>query len=271
MNQVGGVKMEIAINVTLPVFEGPLDLLLHLLEKNEVDIYDIPIASITEQFLTYLKTYRALKIDATSEFVLMAAHLLEIKSRMLLPIHGEVEEGEVAFSEEDPRFDLVQRLIAYRQYKEAAQAFDVRQTQYSGVFFKNANELSRYHVAMDFQDDSVSLDINALQKALQQVIERLPLMDLNRRDYFKKLHRDAHAVEHKIEFLKTQFLLKNTWSFSTLVQDAKTKLEVVVTFLALLELLKTGKLRVSQTVTFDDIKIDIDEDFDYVQSTYEAS
>ncbi len=253
--------MEMELNVTLPIFEGPLDLLLHLLEKNEVDIYDIPIALITEQFLAYLSTIKEVKLEMTSEFVVMAAHLLEIKSRMLLPIHQKDEEsGDWAFSEEDPRFDLVQRLIAYRIFKEAAQTLEHRQATFGGSFFKDTSEVNRYTIAVDFTDEKITLDVAALSKALQNVIDRLPEMDLNRRDYFKKLHRDAHTVSHKMTYLKACFMEKSQWRFSELVTEAQSKLEVVVTFLALLELMKAGEILVKQTQTFDDIEIEVSAD-----------
>ena len=262
------------MQVNLPVFAGPLDLLLHLLEKNEVDIYDIPIALVTEQFLAYLENVQHLKLDVTSEFVVMATHLLEIKSRMLLPIHNQKENqepGEWSLAESDPRFDLVQRLLAYKLFKDAASDLEIRHVQHGGVQFKETNELARYQIPIDFSDDKIQLDIGALTKALNQIIQRMPEVDLNRRDYFKKLHRDAHTVEHKIQVLSDQFTQQKKWTFSSLVRTAATKLEVVVTFLALLELLKTGRLQVLQTLTFDDIEIVIDEDFDYVQHSNETT
>ncbi len=262
------------LQVNLPMFAGPLDLLLHLLEKNEIDIYDIPIALVTEQFLAYLENVQHLKLDVTSEFVVMATHLLEIKSRMLLPIHSQKdlnETGEWALTESDPRFDLVQRLIAYKLYKDAAIEFDMRHQQYGGVYFKETNELSRYQIPLDFADDSIHLDVGALSRALSQIIQRMPEVDVNRRDYFKKLHRDAHTVEHKMRVLSDQFKSQKQWRFTKLVEMASSKLEVVVTFLALLELLKTGKVNVRQTMTFDDIEIQIDEDFSYVHNADETT
>lgn len=262
------------MQVSLPIFAGPMDLLLHLLEKNEIDIYDIPIALITEQFLAYLDQVTSLKLEATSEFVVMATHLLEIKSRMLLPIHNQEaieEEGEWALTEADPRFSLVQRLLAYKLFKDAATELDQRHADFGGSFFKETSEVSRYQLPMDFSKDETTLDIQALKKALMQVIERLPEVDLNRKDYFKKLHRDAHTVEHKIAHLETCFRASKRWQFRDLVADATTKLEVVVTFLALLELLKSGKIRVHQMATADAIEILVDEDFIHVQLANETT
>ncbi|MCK8058861.1 MULTISPECIES: ScpA family protein [unclassified Fusibacter] len=254
--------MEIELNVTLPIFEGPLDLLLHLLEKNEVDIYDIPIIVITSQFLAYLETLDTVKLDVTSEFVVMAAHLLEIKSKMLLPIHGENDE-DLVMSEEDPRFDLVQRLIEYKQYKDAAVDMKDKFDQFGGRYFKPTNELKRFKTSIDISADDYQVDISALVNALNKVIERIPEIDMTRKDYFKKLMRDVHTVEEKIEILTEKFTAKRRWQFDELVLDVTTKLELVITFLALLELLKTGLVSVVQDHTFDAIVIEIDEEFNH--------
>lgn len=269
----GDDMLDKELQVSLPIFAGPMELLLHLLEKNEIDIYDIPIALVTEQFLAYLDNVQQLKLEVTSEFVVMATHLLEIKSRMLLPIHGQQQEedGEWSLTEADPRFDLVQRLLAYKLFKDAATDLEQRHHDHAGTFFKETSELSRYQIPVDFTDDAIQLDIQALAKALNAVIQRLPEVDLNRRDYFKKLHRDAHTVEHKMKVLEGQFAQKKQWQFTALVAEATSKLEVVVTFLALLEMLKSGKIRVLQPTTNDDIEILIDEDFDHVQLANETT
>lgn len=266
--------MDKELQLNLPQFAGPMDLLLHLLEKNEIDIYDIPIALVTEQFLAYLENVRSMKLDVTSEFIVMATHLLEIKSRMLLPIHqqkADENSDEWLMSDQDPRYELVQRLLAYKLYKDAAVTLENRHGDFGGLYFKESNELTRYQLPVDFSDDTSVLDVRALTKALQAIIQRLPEVDLNRRDFFKKLHRDAHTVEHKMLFLEQQFQLKKQWQFTGLIEEATSKLEVVVTFLALLEILKTGKIRVMQSATFDNIEIHVNEEIENVHTANETT
>lgn len=251
--------MEIEMNVSLPIFEGPLDLLLHLLEKNEVDIYDIPIHLITTQFMSYLNALETHQLDVTSEFIVMASHLLEIKSKMLLPIHDFDEDELSLISEDDPRFNLVQRLVEYKQYKEAAHDLQERQNQYDGSYYRTAHDLGQYTRSIDLEDERISLDIEALRKALQQVIDRIPEVDYNRKAYFERLKRDVYTVEEKIDFLKQHFKQVRSCSFEDLIHDIHVKQELVVMFLALLELLKAGDIRVLQEETFETIRIEVCE------------
>ncbi len=247
--------MTINLNLVLPKFEGPLDLLLHLLEKNEVDIYDIPISLITEQFIAYITANQAQNIELTSEFIVMAANLLEIKSRMLLPMHDEQALSFDANLEDDPRFELVQRLMEYRIYRDAALNLDENYQLFKGRCFKERSLLTQFKKD-DNQDLYKDMDIDILVKALNKVILRIPEYDHTRKDYFQKLRRDNFTVEDKISFLELEFAENNFIEFSDLINEKMPKLEVIVTFLALLEILKTGQYKITQKQNFDNIIIE---------------
>ncbi len=247
--------MSIELNLVLPKFEGPLDLLLHLLEKNEVDIYDIPISLITEQFLQYIELNRAQNIELTSEFIVMAANLLEIKSRMLLPIHDDDDLAFTGDIEDDPRFELVQRLTEYRIFRDKALELDEQYQEYRNRAFKERS--SAKQLQSDNSDELYkNMDIEILVNALNKVIARIPEYDETRKDYFKKLQRDNFTVEEKMLSLTQKFELKNYYTFAELVADSKIKIEVIVTFLALLELLKTGEFKIVQDSVFGEINIE---------------
>ncbi len=245
--------MSYQLNVVLPSFEGPLELLLHLLEKNDIDIYDIPINLITEQFLSYLEQVKHNQIDDISEFVVMAAHLLEIKSKMLLPIHSS-EQGE-EISQDDPRYDLVQRLLQYKRYKDVAGQLEKQHAAYAGMRMQRINEIERFRSAFSAAD-LPDIEVNLLVEALNEVIQRLPRYDNNRRDYFNKLVRDHYTVEQKLAYLDDRFAQRNKWTFRQLVGEARDKMEVVIIFLALLEFLRDNRLRIYQSESFSEIIIE---------------
>ncbi len=248
--------MAIDLNLVLPKFEGPLDLLLHLLEKNEVDIYDIPINLITEQFIEYIEYNQQNNIEVTSEFIVMAAHLLEIKSRMLLPIHGEELVDFAGDYTQDPRFELVQRLNEYRIFRDAAITINQQYQEFKGRAFKEAS------LAKDFKTDNNDeelyrdMDIDILVKALNKVIMRIPESDQNRKEFFSKLNRDQYTIEAKLNYLNLSFEEKSVYKFRELIHRKMPKIEVIITFLALLELLKTGQYKIKQEQNFDDIIIE---------------
>lgn len=250
--------MNLELNVVLPTFEGPLDLLLHLLEKNEVDIYDIPIALITNQFIDYIEQSRKMSLEITSEFVVMAAHLLEIKSKMLLPIHSDSDFDEVFLDDADPRYELVKRLLEYKIYKQAAQTLNGFHEMNSGIKLQQSNEMKRYAKVLDQTNNLSVVDVSLLVEALNEVIMRIPEVDTSRRDYFKKLKRDAYTVEEKLEQLQLKFEEKSKWTFHALTEGIQNRLELVITFLALLELLKILKLKVYQEKTFSEIFLELE-------------
>ena len=217
--------------VTLPVFEGPLDLLLHLIRSNEIDIYDIPIAKVTEQYLAYLSV--------------MAATLLEIKSRMLLPEDPgqEIEEEKI-----DPRLELVERLIEYEKYKGAAEVFKEREAERSRMFTRGAVELD-FDLRPKFDLSNITaVDLlAALQKILLDTDEDEPVTSIQRRKVSVRMR--MREVWRKITDSTGQL------AFEDLFDDSATRVDVVITFLALLELLKQRKVTVKQTKAFGPIQI----------------
>ncbi|MSR64272.1 MAG: chromosome segregation protein ScpA [Verrucomicrobiae bacterium] len=231
--------------VKLEVFEGPLDLLLYLIRKSEVDIYDIPIERITKQYVEYLNLMRMLDLDIAGEFLVMAATLMMIKSRTLLPVEDRpMMEDEV---EEDPRWELIRSLVEYKKFKDVAIHLQKREIQQENMFAR------RPVVEMDAIDDSLDLGelsifdlINAFNETLKRAAAREDL---------REIFEDKFTVADKIQWILGLMQEKATVLFSLLFEHAVTRTEIVVTFLALLELIKMRQLRVRQGEHFGEIEI----------------
>ena len=223
------------LTVKLQVFEGPLDLLLYLLEKNKVNIYDIPIVEITEQYMEYIREMKRQDLEVLSEFLVMAATLVDIKSRMLLPSNPDSEEEE-----EDPRAELVQQLLEYKMYKCMAYELKDRQMDAGRVMYKKPTipEEVRLHEIFE-----------SIIKKQQDKIDPL-------RSKFGKIEKEEVSLEDKMEDLKKYAAGHRHFSFRGLLTAQSSKVEVIVTFLAILELMKMGTIRISQEHIFDDIQID---------------
>lgn len=221
-------------NVQLEIFEGPLDLLLHLIKKNEVSITDIPIATITEQYLATLELMETLNLDVAGEFLVMAATLIHIKSRMLLPA-GETTPDEDEDEGADPRDELVRRLLEYQRFKDAAEQLEQREVLTRDVFARNAAPTESPAPA-GFREVSV-LELLA---AIQRVIERLP------KDIVHQVILDKVTVRQKMTLLLDRLRSQAQVYFESLFDDAKTRMDVVVTFLAMLELVKVRAIRIVQ-------------------------
>jgi len=231
--------------VTLPVFEGPLDLLLHLIRSNEIDIYDIPIAKVTEQYLAYLSLMESLDLEVAGEWLVMAATLLEIKSRMLLP-EDPTEEPEE--QKTDPRLELVERLIEYEKFKGAAEVFREREAERSRMFTRGAVELEfDLRPKFDLTDITAVDLLAALQKILLDTDEEEPVTSIQRRKVSVRMR--MREVWRKISDATSQV------AFEDLFDDVMTRVDVVITFLALLELLKQRRVKVKQTKAFGPIHI----------------
>jgi segregation and condensation protein A len=226
--------------VKLEVFEGPLDLLLHLIKRNQVDIYDIPIATITDQYLDYLNMMRTLNLDVAGEFLLMAASLLHIKSKMLLPSPPEEEEEE----EEDPRAELVNRLLEYQKYKEAAARLHERDILDRDIFVQgNQGEGS---------DDRglVEIGVFELIEALRDVLSR------SSPEAAYDITLDRITIEERIaQILETVKSERGGLLFSSLFSGASSKGDIIITFLALLELIRMKMIKVYQRAPFGPIEI----------------
>lgn len=238
-------QMELPLKVRLETFEGPLDLLLYLIKKNEIDIYDIPISVITRQYLEYLEVMKNLNLDVAGEFLLMAATLLHIKSKMLLPATEE-EEGEK--EEEDPRAELVRRLLEYQRFKEAAQQLVKGPLLDREVFVRSFFGDS---LAEKEREEKVSGEVTLfdLLEAMKKVLEGLPAEE------FQEISAEHLNIKDKILHIMERLWEADSMAFSDLYTSSTSRREIVVTFLALLELLRLRMIRVYQGEAFGSIRI----------------
>ena len=242
------------MNVKLQVFEGPLDLLLHLLDKNKVNIYDIPIVEITNQYMEYIAEMKRQDLNILSEFLVMAATLIDIKSRMLLPATGEEEDEE-----EDPRNELVQQLLEYKMYKCMAYELKDRQIDAARVMFKEPTipaEVLAYEEPLNMEElvaDVTLAKLNEIYKSImkKQVDKIDPI-----RSKYGKIQKEEVSLEEKMAYLENYAMEHKYFSFRNLLEAQSSKVEIIVTFLAILELMKVGKIIISQEKIFDDIKIE---------------
>jgi len=235
-------------NIKLEAFEGPFDLLFHLIEKAEVDIYDIPIAKITDQYIDYIHTLQALDLEVASEFLVMAATLVQIKSRMLLPKPPKAEE--TLEMEEDPRDELVARLLEYKQFKAAASLLKERE-QAQGLTFTRPVDVEEFISAFAEKNPLKGLTLSDLLGALQTVLERVDEEEL-----VTEITREEVTVRDRMrEVLRRLVLAREGITFSELFRGARTKVAVVVTFLALLEMIRLGRIVVRQSENFSEMLI----------------
>lgn len=241
------------LNVKLQVFEGPLDLLLHLLEKNKVNIYDIPIVEITSQYLEYIAEMKRQDLNIMSEFLVMAATLLDIKSRMLLPVEETEEE------EEDPRAELVQKLLEYKMYRCISYELRDRQVDAQRVMYKLPTiprEVLEYEEPVDpamLLADLTLARLNMIFKSImRKQVDRIDPI----RSKFGRIEKEEVSLEEKMAYVEDYARSHPSFSFRALLEAQSTKMEVIVTFLSILELMKLGKITISQEYIFDDIKIE---------------
>lgn len=242
------------LNVKVDNFEGPFDLLLHLIKKNEMDIYNIKIYDITNQYLQYLEEMKEMDLEVTSEFILIAATLLEIKSKMLLPSLAENKED--AEDEADPRKDLVIKLVEYKKFKQIA-AYLKKFEETAGVVFAKKPEIIE---DKDSSNDNVDifkdLTMVKLYNIYNDLINRYN-SKINRENVIqRKIPVDAYKIEDKMIFLRERIVLGEHLVFSNLMQECSSKMEVVVTFLALLELIKLKNVKVLQDNSFAEIYLE---------------
>jgi len=226
--------------VKLEVFEGPLDLLLYLIKKNEIDIYDIPIAEITEQYLEYLELMRMLDLDIAGEFLVMAATLIHIKSKMLLP----PEEAELLpVEEDDPREELVRRLLEYKKFKEVAGILQDLEGQRKKMFTRD--------IAFPMEHGEVFFEASLfdLITALTRVLKDVP------KEVFQDIVKDEFTVEEKVHDLLHMLVNAPILYLSGLFKKAKNRLEIIATFLAVLELIRLKEIIVVQSQSFGEIEI----------------
>ncbi|MCK9594491.1 MAG: segregation/condensation protein A [Candidatus Omnitrophica bacterium] len=229
--------------IKLELFEGPLDLLLYLVKRDHLNIYDIPIAKVTEQYLSYLELMKCLDLNIAGEFLVMAATLMQIKSKMLLPA---VESEEAQDDAVDPRDELVKQLLEYERFKEIAQELRQREIKQQDIFKRpKLQEKDLPETAPVYFEASIFDLITAFSQALEETPK----------DIFYNVIKDEYSIEDKIHQILHLLLLKNSVKLSELFTQAKTKIEIIVTFLSILELVKLREIRALQCEAFGEIEI----------------
>lgn len=241
------------LSLKLDSFEGPLDLLLHLIEKNKINIYDIPISLITEQYLEYLALMQEEKLEDLSEFIVMAATLLDIKARMLLP------KPELDLEEEDPRAELVARLLEYKKFKLLSGDLRLMQEGSERFFYREKHlprEVEKYRPPVDLDRLLRDVTEDKLYRICQDILKRLEEKQDNQHSHFGEIEREAVRIGDRLDYVRERVLKPGRHSFRSLLGRAATKLEVVVTFMAILELIKTGEIRLTEDSTRDDFTLE---------------
>lgn len=243
-------KLEFKINE----FEGPLDLLLHLIDKNKFNIFDIPIVEITEQYLEYVNHMQEADLDIMSEFLVMAATLISIKAKMLLPREEEKEEEE-----EDPRAELVRRLLEYKMYKYASYELKDMELDAEKSYYKNPSipqEIKDYKEEIDPADVIGDVTLARLNEIFNQVMRRTVDRVDPIRSKFGTIEKEEVRIEDKMEEIKTSIRGLKGINFRTLLEVQASKINIIVTFLAILELMKVGDIIIKQEQIFGEIIID---------------
>ena len=256
-----------AIPVKMQVFEGPLDLLLHLIEKNKIDIFDIPIVEITRQYLAYVQALKEEDMNVTSEFMVMAAELLDIKARMLLPPDEEEE-----ISEEDPRADLVKRLLEYKMYKMMSRTLEDLMDEEHRIFREPdiPAEVRSYRPKAEPEELLGDTTLQNLYDVFQSVLRRAEEKIDVQRSGFKNVMTDEVNVEEKIRELADYAARHRRFSFRKMLGKQKGRMPTIVMFLAILEFMKAGYIRISQKALFEDIEIETVEGTDFAHVEIEG-
>ena len=242
-----------SLSVKLEAFDGPLDLLLHLIEKNKIDIFDIPIVEITEQYMDYVSRMETKDMDVMSDFLVMAATLLKIKSKMLLPA-PPTEEGE----EEDPRAELVERLLQYKMYKYASYELKDHQLDASRMIFKDPSipkEIAEYQEEVDVGELLSDVTLSRLQSIFRDIMKKQVDKIDPIRSKFGNIEKEKISLTDRMLHIEEYAMLHGSFTFRGMLEEQHSKLMLIVTFLGILELMKVGKLKIEQENTFDDIQI----------------
>ncbi|VAW18573.1 Segregation and condensation protein A [hydrothermal vent metagenome] len=230
--------------VKLDLFEGPLDLLLYLIRKNDIDIKNIPISEITEQYMEYVKTMEKLDLELVGDFLVMAATLMQIKSRMLLP-----EDPEEIEEAPDPRDELAQRLIEYERFKEAAGDLKEKAMMRSDLFNRMVDESTTKQIIDEAKEIYFEANLFDLINALSDAIKNSP------EDVVHQIITEKFTVEQKIHDILHLLLDKETVMLGSLFEKARSKVEMIVTFLAILELIRLKEIKAVQKKIFSEIEV----------------
>jgi segregation and condensation protein A len=235
--------MEVDYKVKLEVFEGPLDLLLYLIKQDEIDIYDVSLERITGQYLEYLQAFKELNVELAGEFIVMAANLIYLKSRSLLPIDQQPPEDDS--EEDDPRWDLIRQLIEYKKFKEAAAELHLRELEQEQIFAREGSSITLRN-PLRLEEVGIFQLINAFQTVLKRIEERQDVQEI---------FAERFSVSDKIDIILQRVGNTARVRFADLFGTAVSRLEVVVTFLALLELIRLKQVRAVQKNMFEEIEI----------------
>jgi segregation and condensation protein A len=236
--------MDADYKVKLEVFEGPLDLLLYLIKQDEIDIYDISLERITRQYLEYLQAFKELNIDLAGEFIVMAANLIYLKSRSLLPMDQQPPEEDA--EEDDPRWDLIRQLIEYKKFKEAASELHLREVERERVFARETGTSAFLQAPLRLEEVGIFQLINAFQMVIKRIEARQDVQEI---------FAERFSVSEKIDIILQRVANNARLRFSELFGTAASRVEVVVTFLALLELIRLKQVRALQKDMFEEIEI----------------
>ena len=236
--------METEYKVKLEVFEGPLDLLLYLIKQDELDIYDISLERITSQYLEYLQAFKELNIELAGEFIVMAANLIYLKSRSLLPLDQQPPEENAGG--EDPRWELIRQLIEYKKFKEAAADLHLRELEQERIFPREAASSLVIQEPLRLGEVGIFQLINAFQAVIKRVEARAEMQEI---------FGERFSVSEKIDMILRRVGTGASLRFSDLFGQVVSRVEVVVTFLALLELIRLKQVRAFQKNIFEDIEI----------------
>jgi len=236
--------MESDYKVRLEIFEGPLDLLLYLIKRDEIDIYDISIERITGQYLEYIQAFKELNIDVAGEFIVMAANLIYLKSRSLLPADQQPPEEDS--EEDDPRWDLVRQLIEYKKFKEAGAQLQLREIEQERIFARDGGPASPGDYLLRLGEVGIFQLINAFQNVIKRVEAQQDVGEI---------FGERFGVSDKIEVILRRLANGAPVRFSDLFGEITSRVEIVVTFLALLELVRLKQVRAIQKNVFEEIEI----------------
>jgi segregation and condensation protein A len=241
-----------SVNIKIDNFEGPFDLLLHLIKKNEMDIYNIKIYDITSQYIEYLKAMEEMDLEITSEFIVIAATLIELKSRQLLPKEKK-ETGNEELA--DPEQLLIMRLLEYNKFKSAAEYFKLKMNLSGEVYSKMPEIISDYK-GITGTEILKSTSLEALHKIYEKLVLNYKKKENTESLIGKKISTDAFKVKDKMEVILNKLKITKRFLFNELLEDCSYKLEAIVTFLGLLELIKTKKVNIFQEGNFSEIYVE---------------
>lgn len=239
--------MERKYQINLDTFEGPLDLLLYFIKRDELNIYDIPIAKITREYLEYLNMMHTLDLQIAGEFVEMASNLMSIKAKMLLPRFSEASENDDI---EDPRNELVQRLLEYQQYKEMGKEMKKLEEENISYFHRNPN-LTYVDRNIDAEEILHKISLFDILTAFKNVLDKIPDESIPHEVQLEDVN-----IDDQTKYLYTFFIKKSKVNFSTVVKTIKNRVVLIVTFVAILEMIRTQQIRIYQTDLFEDFIIE---------------